>query len=120
MTDTNKSRGIKHLINAAGYSFNGLVSAFREETAFRHELMAILLLLPLALWFDVSAVERALMIASLLLVLIVELLNSGIEAAIDRVGMERHVLSGRAKDMGSAAVFLALMLVVLVWGVILL
>lgn len=120
MTANYKSRGLKHLINAAGYSVNGLITAFREETAFRHELMVFLLLLPLALWLDVSSAEKALMIAVLVLVLIVELINSAIEAAIDRIGLERHDLSGRAKDMGSAAVFLALMLVVLVWGVILL
>lgn len=120
MTDRYKSNGLRHLINATGYSLNGLVSAFREETAFRHELMALAILLPLALWFDVSPAERAVMIASLFVVLIVELINSAIEAAIDRIGLERHDLSGRAKDMGSAAVFLAMMLVPLCWGLILL
>lgn len=120
MTESYKSRGFRHLINATGYSLSGLVTTFREEAAFRHELGLLAVLLPLAFWFDVNGVERAVMIGSLFLVLIVELINSAIEAAIDRIGMERHDLSGRAKDMGSAAVFLAIVQVFVCWGLILL
>lgn len=120
MSTEYKSNGVKHLISATGYSVRGLRSAFREEAAFRHELSAFVILLPLALWLDVSAAERSILIASLVLVLIVELINSAIEAVVDRIGLERHELSGRAKDLGSAAVFLAMMLVLVCWGVILL
>lgn len=105
---------------ALGYSMQGLAAAVRGESAFRQELAFAAVMLPLAFWLDVGAVARALMVASVMLVLVVELLNSAIEAAIDRVSTERHALSKRAKDMGSAAVLLSLANVVLVWAVILL
>jgi diacylglycerol kinase (ATP) len=108
--------GLSHVVAAFGYSMKGLRAAYINERAFRLELVAGLFLLPLALWLGQSGVERALLIGSLLLVLIVELINSALEAVVDRVGSELHELSGRAKDIGSAAVFVALVNVGLVWG----
>lgn len=113
------TRGLAHVINAAGYSMKGLKAAFRHEEAFRLELMAMVVMLPLAIWLGQSAVERALLIGSLLLVLIVELINSALEAVVDRIGVEHHELSGRAKDIGSAGVFIALIIVAVVWGLLL-
>jgi diacylglycerol kinase (ATP) len=107
--------GLARIARATGYSFKGLRAAFANEEAFRQELLIVVILSPLALWLGRTAVERALLIGSLLLLLIVELLNSAVEAAIDRIGLERHELSGRAKDMGSAAVFVALVLTGVVW-----
>jgi len=115
-----KSKGFTHFWNALNYSLLGLKAAFQQEAAFRHELSALCVLLPAAFWLEVSAVERAILVSSLFLVLIVELINSSIEAVVDRIGLERHPLSGQAKDMGSSAVFIAMMLVLLVWGIILL
>ncbi|MFP4080802.1 MAG: diacylglycerol kinase [Ectothiorhodospira sp.] len=112
-------RGLTRIVKAAGYSWKGLCSTFRHEAAFRQELLAVALLAPLALWLGEGGVERSLLLGSLILVLIVELLNSGLEAAIDRFGGERHPLSARAKDMGSAAVLLALFHAAIVWGLIL-
>jgi diacylglycerol kinase (ATP) len=112
--------GITRIINAAGYSWAGLKAAFRHEAAFRQELALCLLLIPLAIWLGETGIERALLIGSLLLVLIVELINSAIEAVVDRFGGEQHELSGRAKDIGSAAVFIALLNVIVVWGLVLL
>ncbi len=112
-------RGLYHVVMAALYSWQGLRAAVRYEEAFRLELIAVLFLAPLALWLGQSGVERALLLGSLLLVLIVELVNSAIEAVVDRIGVEHHELSGRAKDIGSAAVFLSLLFVATVWGFIL-
>ncbi|OOG24052.1 diacylglycerol kinase [Thioalkalivibrio denitrificans] len=113
-------RGLTRIIKAFGYSWNGLRSAFRHEEAFRQELLLCLVLVPAAFWLTHSGLERALLISSLFLVLIVEMLNSGIEAAIDRFGGEQHKLSARAKDMGSAAVLLALGHATVVWLLVLL
>lgn len=113
------TRGLAHVINAAGYSMKGLKAAFRHEEAFRLELMAMVVMLPLAIWLGQGAAERAILIGTLLLVLIVELINSALEAVVDRVGVEHHELSGRAKDIGSAAVFIALVNVAAVWGIVL-
>ncbi len=107
--------GLQRVLNAFGYSMAGLRAAFTCEDAFRQEALLASLLIPASFFLPVSGVGRALMIASVLLVLIVELLNSAIEAAVDRVSLDRHHLSKRAKDIGSAAVFLALVNVVLVW-----
>ncbi|MGK2941863.1 MAG: diacylglycerol kinase [Immundisolibacter sp.] len=107
--------GLRRIWRAARYSAQGLRAAFRGEAAFRQELLIALVAAPLGLWLGRSAAERALLLGSLLLTLIVELLNSALEAAIDRIGLERHELSGRAKDMGSAAVFVALILTATVW-----
>lgn len=107
--------GLQRVLNAFNYSMAGLRAAFTCEDAFRQEALLAALLIPVSFFLPVSGVGRALMIASVLLVLIVELLNSAIEAAVDRVSLDRHHLSKRAKDIGSAAVFLALVNVVLVW-----
>jgi diacylglycerol kinase (ATP) len=110
--------GLRRIFNAFLFSMAGLRAAWVNEAAFRQECVLAFLLTPLGVWLGRNAVEHALLIGSLLLVLIVELLNSGIEAAIDRISSERHRLSGRAKDLGSAAVFVALAMVFLVWGLI--
>ena len=107
--------GLGRLVRATGYSIDGLAAAYRSESAFRQEVWVAAVLLPLALWVGQGWVETALLMATVLLVLIVELLNSGIEAAIDRVSLELHELSKRAKDFASAAVFLSLALCSGVW-----
>jgi diacylglycerol kinase (ATP) len=107
--------GLQRLLNACGYSLHGLASAFRHEDAFRQEVFLAAVLIPIALLLDVGGPGKALMIASVLLVLIVELLNSAIEAAVDRISFDQHRLSKRAKDIGSAAVALSLVNVALVW-----
>jgi diacylglycerol kinase (ATP) len=112
--------GLTRLINAAGYSWAGLRAAFRHEDAFRQETFLAVVLIPLAFYLGDSGVERALMIASVLLVLIVELLNSAVEAAVDRISLDHHLLIKRAKDMGSAAVLIALLNGLVVWGLMLL
>ena len=110
--------GIKRIIDATGYSIRGLTAAFKHESAFRQELALAVILAPVAIYAGQTNVERSILIGSLLLVLIVELLNSAIEAIVDRVGHEHHELSGQAKDIGSAAVFVSLANVVIVWGII--
>jgi diacylglycerol kinase (ATP) len=112
--------GLKRILNASGYSMAGLRAAFTGEAAFRQLVLLNVVLIPLSFFFSVSRVERALMIAVCLLALIVELLNSAIEAAIDRISLDLHPLSKNAKDMGSAAQFVALSLIASVWAVILL
>jgi len=107
--------GIRRIWNAAGYSWAGLCAAYRHESAFRQELWLTALLAPLACYLGKTGIERALMIGALLLVLVVELLNSAIEASVDRISLEQHLLIKRAKDMGSAAVMLALINAVAVW-----
>jgi len=103
------------LWRATGYSLAGLAAAFRNEQAFRQECYLLLVLLPLAWWRGEGAVEKLLLIGSWLLVMIAELLNSAVEAVVDRVGAERHELSGRAKDIASAAVMVALFFATLTW-----
>ena len=116
MSNPHKGRtGLDRVIRATGYSMAGLTAAYRGESAFRQEFWLAALMFPLAFWLGRSWVEIALLVGSLMLVLIVELLNSGIEAAIDRVSYELHDLSKRAKDLASAAVFLSLMLCAGVW-----
>ncbi len=112
--------GLRRILNAVGYSWAGLAAAFKHENAFQQEVFLALLLVPLALFLGDSGIERALMIAAVLLVLMVELLNSAIEAAVDRISLEHHLLIKRAKDMGSAAVMIALINVVAVWALLLL
>ncbi len=112
-------RGFTHVWKAVQYSMQGLRAAWRYEEAFRLELLACLVMVPFGLWLGRSAVEYALLFSSLLLVLIVELVNSAIEAIVDRISVQQHPLSGRAKDIGSAAVFLSLFYVALVWGSVL-
>jgi diacylglycerol kinase (ATP) len=111
--------GLRRLLNAFRYSMRGFACAYRYEQAFRQELLAAALLVPVALLAQVGAVEKALLIASVLLVLIVELLNTAIEAAVDRISLDDHHLAGRAKDIGSAAVFLSVANAAVVWLVIL-
>ena len=116
MSNPHKGRtGIDRVIHAAGYSIAGLRSAYRSESAFRQEFWLAAVLVPAAFWVGRSWVEVALLIGATLLVLIVELLNSGIEAAIDRVSFEWHDLSKRAKDLASAAVMLSLVLCAGIW-----
>lgn len=110
--------GITRIIHAFGYSMKGMRAALRHESAFRQEALLFVVLLPVALWLGQGVLQYILLIGSLLLVLIVELLNSAVEAVVDRIGDERHELAGRAKDMGSAAVFIALMNVGLIWALI--
>jgi diacylglycerol kinase (ATP) len=111
-------RGLLRLVNALSYSLSGLQLAFRHESAFRQEVALAAVLIPIAFLVDVTAVERAAMIVSVLLVIVVELLNSSVEAAIDRIGFDTHRLSKRAKDLGSAAVFVALVMLATTWGLI--
>ncbi|MCZ4304470.1 diacylglycerol kinase [Zoogloeaceae bacterium G21618-S1] len=111
--------GLRRLINAFGYSMNGLAAAFRVEDAFRQEVLLAAVLIPLALWFDVSGIERAMLIASVMFVLVVELLNSAVEATVDRVSLDSHSLAKRAKDIGSAAVFVALLNAAVIWALVL-
>lgn len=110
-----KHTGITRIFKALGHSRAGLASAYRTEAAFRQEVWLAALAVPVALWIDVGLIERALLIGSVLLVMIVELLNSGIEAVVDRISLERHDLSKHAKDVGSAAVLLALVNLLAVW-----
>ncbi len=112
--------GLKRVWNAFHYSLAGLKAAYRCEDAFRQEAWLAAILLPAAFLLPVDGLGRALMIASVLLVLVVELLNSALEAAVDRIGLEDHRLAKRAKDIGSAAVFVALVNVVAVWASVLL
>ncbi|WML90051.1 diacylglycerol kinase [Thiothrix lacustris] len=107
--------GLTRIMKAGQYSWQGFQAAYQHEEAFRQEVWLLLVAVPLALWFGDNGIDRALMIGSLLLLLIVELLNSAIEAVVDRTGMEKHKLAGRAKDMGSAAVTVAILNVILIW-----
>ena len=111
--------GVRRLWNALGYSLQGMASAFRHEDAFRQECLLAAFLIPAALLIPVGGTERALMIASVLLVLIVELLNSAVEAAVDRISLENNLLAKRAKDIGSAAVFVSLINIAVVWLLVL-
>ena len=118
--DRYKPRGLLRVIRALGASLNGLAGAFREEAAFRQELGLAAIVIPLGLWLGHGGIERALLIAPMLLILIVELLNSAIEATVDRIGFERHKLAGLAKDIGSAAVLMSFVMLVAVWLLVLL
>jgi diacylglycerol kinase (ATP) len=109
---------IRHIRNAFVYTFAGLMAAWKNELAFRTEAIVILILLPVGIWLGRSGVEWALLIASCLLILITELLNSALEAVVDRIGPQRHDLSKRAKDMGSAAAFISMITAAVVWGMI--
>ncbi len=111
--------GIPRIIDAFGYSIKGLKAAWANESAFRQELVLAIVLIPLALWLGEGAVQKALLIFSVMFVLVVELLNCSVEAAVDRIGDEIHELSGYAKDAGSAAVFVSLCNMCLVWVLIL-
>lgn len=112
--------GLRRLINAARYSLAGLAAAARHEDAFRQELLLAAVLVPLGLYLGEAGLQRALLVGSVLLVLIVELVNSAVEATVDRVSLDDHSLAKRAKDLGSAAVMLSLVNVAIVWFLVLL
>ncbi len=118
-TNEQKKSGLNHFIHAIGWSLAGFRTTLRDEAAFRQELCLVLIAIPLAIYLGGNAFEKVLMIGSLILVLIVELLNTAIEAAIDRIGVEQHPLSGKAKDAGSAAVMLSILNVIFVWAFLL-
>ena len=113
-------RGPRQIIQAMGYSLQGLKAAWRHESSFRLELYLFFLLAPTGLWLGANAIERVLLVSSLLLVLIAELLNGAVEAIVDKTTPEFNVLAGRSKDMGAAAVFLCMLNVGVVWGLIVL
>lgn len=113
-----QNTGLRRIVNATHFSMAGLRAAWVNEAAFRQECILTIVLMPLGIWLGQNAIERSLLLGSCLLVIVVELLNSGIEAAVDRVSMDQHQLAGRAKDLGSAAVFVSLAIVVLVWTMI--
>lgn len=111
--------GITRLINAFGYSLDGFRAAYKHEDAFRQEVMLAAVMIPLALWLPVAALGKAMMVGSVLLVIIVELINSAIEATVDRISLENHDLAKRAKDIGSSAVLVSLINVFVVWSLVL-
>jgi diacylglycerol kinase (ATP) len=115
-----KGKGVSRLIAATGFSLAGLKAAVQHEEAFRLEVVIFCILAPAGLWLGQSRVEQLLLVGSLFIVLLMELINSALEATIDRSGSEYHILAGRAKDIGSATVFVALLLVVFTWGMLLL
>jgi diacylglycerol kinase (ATP) len=119
MSDRHKPTGITRLLRAFGYSFQGFRHAWREEAAFRQEVTLSMVVIPLGVYLGHSGVERALLVSPMLLILVVEILNSAVEAVVDRSGTERHPLAGMAKDMGSAAVMLSFALLGTVWLLIL-
>jgi len=122
MTDAHKvdkTTGFTHLWNATRNTARGLSAAFRNETAFRQEVVLVVVFAPIGVWLGTNGAERALLVGSLLLMLVVELLNSGIETVVDRVSLERHPLSGLAKDIASAAVGISILTALLVWGLVL-
>lgn len=110
--------GVARVIDAFGYSMKGFAAAWKFEAAFRQEVTLGLILIPAAFWLATTHIELILLIASVFWVLMAELANSSVEAVVDRTGSERHELSGRAKDIGSALVFVSLMLLVIVWGIV--
>ncbi|HEU4708436.1 MAG TPA: diacylglycerol kinase [Methylophilaceae bacterium] len=111
--------GLRRLVNAFGYSMAGIKAAYQNEDAFRQEVLMAIVLIPLALYLGKTGLECAVMIASVMLVIIVELINSSIEATVDRISLENHLLAKRAKDIGSAAVLLSLFTLIVVWSLIL-
>ncbi|MEX2322129.1 MAG: diacylglycerol kinase [Saccharospirillum sp.] len=110
------ARGLQRWVNATRYSWQGLRSAVKHEEAFRQETIALIVGVPAALWIGTTVWQSALLIAALLLIMVVEMINSALEALVDRVSTDFHELSGRTKDMGSAAVLLTIFIAVLVWG----
>ncbi len=111
-----KNTGFTRIVKAGFYSYKGFTHAFKFEAAFRQEIYAAVVMVPLAVWLANTAVERVLLVGAVLWVLVIELLNSGIEAVVDRIGPEYHELAGRAKDMGSAAVLMSIVLCIWVWA----
>lgn len=111
-------KGVARIIAAAGYSWRGLKAAYRNETAIRQELMTGIIVIPCAFFFASNGVELALLLGSALLIFLMELVNSALEAIVDRIGTEYHPLSGQAKDIGSALVMIAMLICVIVWAAI--
>lgn len=114
-----KPTGLTRIIKATGYSWEGFKAAWTHEAAFRQEALALIVLAPLGLFLGENGLERALLIASVMGVVVTELINSAVEAVVDRIGPELHPLSKRAKDLGSAAVFVSIAIAVITWGLIL-
>lgn len=112
------NKGLKRVVCAFFYSLAGIKAAFRNEAAFRIEILLFVMLAPVAFYFGKTPIEKIILIASIILVLIAELINSAIESVVDRIGAELHPLSGQAKDMASAAVLLALLLAIITWSII--
>lgn len=117
--DRPKLSGMYRLLLAFVNSWKGFKGAFASEEAFRQEVMLAVVLVPLGLWLGKTGLEKALLVSSVLLVMIVELLNTGIETVVDRIGLERHELSGLAKDVGSTAVLLSFAVLIVIWGFLL-
>ena len=115
---SSNAKGVRRLINACFYTMAGFKATWKSEEAFRQEVVLSVIMIPAGLWIGTTATHRALLVGTCMIVLITELLNSAIETVVDRIGSENHVLSGQAKDMGSAAVFVSLCTTVLVWGLI--
>jgi diacylglycerol kinase (ATP) len=111
--------GFRRLWNAFGYSLAGFRAAYKHEDAFRQEIHLAVVLIPLALWLPATHIGKALMIGSVMLVIIIELLNSAVEATVDRISLDNHILAKRAKDIGSSAVLVSLINVAIVWGLVL-
>lgn len=118
MTELRKQQatGLRRLINASRYSAQGLRSAFRHEAAFRQESWVLVVGVPCAFWVGIDLWQTAMLIASVMLIMVVEMINSALESLVDRVGTDFHELSGRTKDMGSAAVLLSILIAVVLWG----
>ena len=119
MSEYNETTGLTRIIRAFGYSLKGFRACYRHEAAFRQEVLAAVVILPLGLWLGGDGVERALLVGSWLFVMVVELLNSAIEATVDRFGPEHHKLSGRAKDIASASVFASITTAIVTWVLVL-
>ena len=116
---SNKSTGFSRVIKATGYSLAGIKSAWKHEAAFRQEMATLSILLPVGLFLGQNSVEKVLLISSPMIVIVTELLNSAVEAVVDRTGIEYHPLAERAKDLGSAAVFVSIAIVIIIWALIL-
>ncbi len=116
--ENSKNSGIRHILDAFRYTYAGLKAAWINEWAFRLEIILLVVVVPLGLWMGTSSSQRAILIGSYFIIPLTELLNSAIESMVDRIGRERHELSRRAKDMGSAAVFLAICTALIVWLII--
>jgi diacylglycerol kinase (ATP) len=119
MMEKKSATGFRRVVNATGFSWRGLRAAWKNEAAFRQEVVLMIVLIPLGIWFGETGVERAMLVLPCFLVLICELANSAIEAVVDRIGPEQHVLSGTAKDIGSAMVFVSIGALIMVWALVL-
>ena len=119
MNKKNPDKGIKRIFSAFGYALDGLRAAFNYEASFRQEVLLAMIAIPLAFWLEVGVIAKALMVGSIFLILIAELANSAVESMVDRISLEQHALSKRAKDIGSAMVLMAFINATCIWGIIL-